>query len=285
MSDTISVQALLHTRFPGFSRKPWLLRKAIVLTLSGLLREKRINALMQYSAGRLGLGFNDALLDYLELGYSATGAEQIPASGPLVVVANHPLGALDGAALIQLVSRVRPDVRMVVSDILLQFRPARDILLPVDNLSGRNNRSNVDGIDAALARGEAVIIFPSGEVSRASPKGIRDGLWRTGFLRVAKRAGAPILPVHISGRNSLGFYAWSMLYKPLAMLLLAREVFAKQGGKIQISIGTPISWPALEAMQLSLPEAAAHLREHIYTLRPQPAHKLAWRRKRALAKH
>lgn len=265
----ISVEALLHERIPGFAHKPALLRKPLVFVLASLLREKRLNALLRYSEGQRGLRFNDSLLDFLQVRYRASGQQHIPPSGPVVIVANHPLGAVDGAALIQLVSQVRPDVRMVVSDILLQFQPAREILLPVDNLSGRSNRRNVDGIDAALARGEAVIIFPSGEVSRASPLGIVDGRWRTGFLRVAAQARAPILPVHIGGRNSLGFYAWSMLYKPLAMLLLAREAFASQSCRLALTIGAPLSWEAVAALQLSLPDTAARLRQHVYQLRPR----------------
>jgi putative hemolysin len=264
----ISVETMLHERFPGFAKKPALVRKPVVATLAHLLREKRINALMRFSEGYTGLAFNDRLLDFLNVRYSASGIEHIPATGPLVIVANHPLGALDGAALIQLVSRVRPDVRMVVSDVLMQFKPARDILLPVDNLTGRGNGRNVGAIDAALARGEAVIFFPSGEVSRASPQGIRDGIWRTGFVRVAQRAQAPILPIHIGGRNSLSFYAWSMLYKPAAMLLLAKEAFGNASIHLPIRIGAPLPWAALAERGLSQQALAAELRQHVYTLGP-----------------
>lgn len=274
----ISVAHMLSERFPAFDQKPLLFRKLVVGLLRLLLCERRLNDFMQFADGHSGLGFNDCIIQYLNVRYGVTGREHIPASGPVVIVANHPLGALDGSALIQLVSQVRPDVRMVVSDVLLQFRPARDILLPVDNLSGRSNRGNVDGIDAALARGEVVIIFPSGEVSRATPRGIRDGIWRTGFLRVAARAKAPILPVHIDGRNSLGFYAWSALYKPMAMLLLAREIFRNHSICLPITIDRPIPWVEVESWQLSQPAAAAQLRRHIYRLRPNR------RKRRALLK-
>lgn len=274
----ISVEKMLNERFPSFASKPALVRKPVVAGLRGVLREKRINDLMRFSEGHTGLAFNDRLIDFLDVRYAASGCEHIPPTGPVVIVANHPLGALDGAAVIQLVSRVRKDVYMVVSDVLLQFQPARDFLLPVDNLSGRSNRNNVDGIDAALARGAAIIIFPSGEVSRASPKGIRDGLWRTGFLRVAARAQAPILPIHIGGRNSYSFYAWSMLYKPMAMLLLAKEAFGNKAIHLPITIGELLPWDEIERLNLSLPEAAAHLRQHVYRLKP----KQKWQRTKKL---
>ncbi len=263
----ISIEALLNERLPGFARKPAWLRKPLLALLRTILREKQVNEFVRFCDGRSGLGFNDGIVEFFNVQYQAHGCEHIPASGPVVLIANHPLGALDGAALIQMVSRVRRDVRMVVSDVLLQFRPARDILLPVDNLSGRSNRGNVGAIDQALQRGEVVIIFPAGEVSRASRNGIRDGDWRTGFLRVAERARAPILPVHVGGRNSLGFYVWSALYKPLAMLLLAREVFGNHSIKLPIGIGPLLHWDHIEQLALQPAATAAHLRRHVYSLR------------------
>jgi putative hemolysin len=263
----LSVEKLIRERFPAFAAKPALVRQPVVKALQWILREKQVNDFVRFIDGRRGLAYNDGIVEYFQLGYRTYGCEQIPASGPLVIVANHPLGALDGAALIQTVSRVRGDVRMVVSDILLQFSPAREILLPVDNLSGRCNRGNVSEIDAALARGEAVIFFPAGEVSRLSPNGLRDSEWRKGFLRAAAKAQAPILPAHIGGRNSLLFYSLSMLYKPLAMLLLAREIFANHALQFDIHLGRLHNWQEVEALG-GQQQAAAHLRQQVYQLKP-----------------
>lgn len=264
----LSVEKLINERFPEFARKHALIRKPVIKLLQLLLRENQVNDFVRFCEGHRGLSFNDCIVEYFQLHYRSHGCEQIPLNGPLVIIANHPLGALDGAALIQTVSRIRRDVRMVVSDILLQFSPAREILLPVDNLSGRCNRSNVSEIDMALQRGEVVIIFPAGEVSRLSPAGLRDSEWRKGFLRAASKAQAPILPAHIGGRNSLLFYALSALYKPLAMLLLVREIFANHALQFDIHIGRLHQWHEIEALGLDQRATAAHLRQQVYSLRP-----------------
>ena len=263
----LSVEKLIRERFPEFSAKPALIRRPVIKALQWILRERQVNDFVRFVDGRRGLAYNDGIVEYFRLNYRALGCEQIPASGPLVIVANHPLGALDGAALIQTVSRVRGDVRMVVSDILLQFAPARAILLPVDNLSGRCNRGNVSEIDAALARGEAVIFFPAGEVSRLSPSGLRDKQWRSGFLRAAAKAKAPILPAHVGGRNSLLFYGLSMLYKPLAMLLLVREIFANHALQFEIHLGRLHQWQEIAALG-GKQQAVTHLQQQVYRLKP-----------------
>ena len=65
-----------------------------------------------------------------------------------------------------------------------------------------------------------VIIYPTGEVSRIRPNGVRDMKWKSGFLQFARRTGSPVLPVFIDAKNSTLFYSVSILYKPLAALLL-----------------------------------------------------------------
>ena len=148
----------------------------------------------------------------------------------------------------------------------MQFAPAREILLPVDNLSGRCNRGNVSEIDAALARGEAVIFFrrrgvaPQPGVVCATANGGR-------FSAGAAKAQAPILPAHIGGRNSLLFYSLSMLYKPLAMLLLAREIFANHALQFEIHLGRLHNWQEIETLG-GQQQAAAHLRQQVYQLKP-----------------
>lgn len=263
----LSVEKLIRERFPEFAAKPAMIRWPVIKLLQWLLREKQVNDFVAFSEGHRGLAFNDCIVEYFRLRYRTHGCEQIPLSGPLLIIANHPLGALDGAALIQTVSRVRSDVRMVVSDILLQFSPAREILLPVDNLSGRCNRGNISEIDAALARGEVVIFFPAGEVSRLSPGGLRDNQWRSGFLRAAAKAQAPILPAHVGGRNSLMFYGLSLLYKPLAMLLLVREIFANHSLQFEIHLGRLHQWQEISALGGNQ-QAAAYLRQQVYQLKP-----------------
>jgi putative hemolysin len=88
-----------------------------------------------------------------------------------VIVANHPLGALDGMSLLKMVGEIRRDVKIVASDMLLNFKPLAPLFLAVDNISKSTHKSSVAAIVESLNNDEAVIVFPAGEVSRIRPNG------------------------------------------------------------------------------------------------------------------
>ena len=195
--------------------------------LRQMLREQELNAYLQQHDDLEGGELLAALLEYFMVRYSVVEGERdnIPAEGRVIVIANHPLGTLDAIALLSLVRSVRPDVRGAASACLQPFAALRDMLLP----SGGTGYAEAESspIDQALARDEAVILFPSGEVSGSGRSAIIDRPWRGAFLRHAERARAPLLPLHISGRNAALFSALSLLYQPLATLLLMRELFRR----------------------------------------------------------
>src|SRR5690606_7375709 len=97
-------------------------------------------------------------------------------------------------------------------------------------------------------------------------KGVRDGRWRTGFLRVAASARAPILPVFIDGRNSTFFYALSFLARPLSTLWLVREMFKQAKRCVDVRIGEPISYRSYQGVQLPPQTKAKLLRRHLYRI-------------------
>ena len=99
------------------------------------------------------------------------------------------------------------------------------MLLPVNNMQGGTPKQHLSAIQKHLNSDGAILIFPAGEVSRLRPQGVRDTRWHTGFLRIAKQAKAPILPVYIDAKNSPLFYGVSMVYKPLATALLVKDMF------------------------------------------------------------
>ena len=132
--------------------------------------------------------------------------------------------------LLRAVAAVRPDVKVVASQLLTYIEPLRNLFVPVDNVAYKTSRKQIEGMQQQLDNQGALILFPAGEVSRMSPKGIRDGHWHTGFLRLAAKARAPIVPIHISARNSNLFYFTSLIYRPLSTLLLVREMFQQRAG-------------------------------------------------------
>jgi len=112
-------------------------------------------------------------------------------------VANHPIGSLDALALIKVLSSVRQDLKVVANRMLMSVTPMHSLLLPVDNLSGTSKKQELSNIQKHLKDEGALLIFPAGEVSRLSPTGIKDCKWNSGFLRMAKKANSPILPIYI----------------------------------------------------------------------------------------
>ncbi|WP_308366475.1 MULTISPECIES: GNAT family N-acyltransferase [unclassified Microbulbifer] len=219
-----------------------------------------------------GLDFIRQVFAYFDFRYDINPSEleRIPTTGPLVIVSNHPLGSLDGLALIDMVARVRKDVKAVASQLLWNIEPLRSYLLPVDNFNGRTRRSDVEGIYRHLNGGGAIIVFPAGEVSRLTPQGVRDGRWNPGFARFAEKTGAPILPVQVRGRNSLWFYGLSMVNKPLSTLWLVREMFKQTSRGIDIRIGSAVAAEHFRDWPLT-PRAQANLwRRYVHRLHKSP---------------
>lgn len=262
----INVQQMLEQKYPAFLSKPDLITRPTVAFLKKLLRERELNVLFAQCDQLEGLEFVDQVLEDFNFSYSVVGRERenIPVEGRVVIVANHPLGILDGLALIKMVSEVRADVRIVANDILMQVKPLQGLLLPVVNFGLGSNRSNFDAIDAALENEEAVIVFPSGEVSSLGPTGIKDGRWHGGFLRFAERAKAAVLPIYLDGKNSALFYTLSMIFRPLSTLMLVREMFEQKTMTLPIRIGELIPWQQIADLEVPQEEKIKRISRQVY---------------------
>ena len=262
----INVEQMLEEKYPAFLNKPDLITRPTVAFLKKVLRERELNTLFAQCDQLEGLEFVDKVLENFNFSYSVVGREKenIPVEGRVVIVANHPLGILDGLALIKMVSEVRQDVRIVANDILMQVKPLQSLLLPVINLGPGSNRTNFNAIDAALDNEEAVIVFPGGDVSRIGPSGIKDGRWHGGFLRFAERAKAAVLPVYLGGKNSALFYTLAMIFRPLSTLMLVREMFEQKTMTLPIRIGELIPWQEIASLNLPREEKIKRINKHVY---------------------
>ncbi|PWB29460.1 GNAT family N-acetyltransferase, partial [Stenotrophomonas sp. SPM] len=233
----------LQQRFPDWFRgRRGYLARPLLRSVGRWSRLDRVESFLQRSADLRGFDFVAAGLEFLESGYQVDllDLSRIPASGRLLIVANHPSGALDALTLLDAVGRVRRDVRIVANDLLGAIGPLQDLLLPVRILGGKVQRGSLHAVEQALDAEQCVIVFPAGEVSRLSLQGIRDGRWQRGFVRFARAAGAPVLPVRVEARNSALFYGASTLFKPAGTALLAREMFARRGRPLRLRIGQPM---------------------------------------------
>ncbi|ALM51424.1 lysophospholipid acyltransferase family protein [Halomonas huangheensis] len=264
----IDIDGALRDKAPAVQRWPSWCRRLLVAGLKRLVHEQEINDFLIQHQNAGGMEFIDRVLERLDFGYTLSSRERdnIPVTGRVVIVANHPLGALDGLALVRMVADLRPDVKIIANDLLMQIRPLAPLLLPVDNLSRKGFRKSLQGIVDALDDEQAVIVFPAGEVSRAGPSGIKDGDWMSGFLHAARRTNAPIVPVHVGGRNSSLFYSLTSLYSPLGTLLLPHEMFRQRGRQVAMRVGGEIPLQRFDRDDLATAAKLKLLRKHVYRL-------------------
>lgn len=194
----------------------------------------------------------DALLDHALAEFGLTtdvceaDLERVPTAGPLVVVANHPHGVIDGLLLAALVRRKRPDLRVLGNRWLHEFAALRDLILDVDPLGSRgaaaSNTSSMRAAHRWLQQGGALLVFPAGRISalRWGRRGVHDSRWSMHTARLQQRADAAVLPVHIGGRNSALFQLAGLVHPRLRTLLMAWETVGKNGSNIRIRVGNAI---------------------------------------------
>ena len=243
----IQLEQRLQQRFPHWFRgRRGAIARPLLRRIERWSRLDVIDAFLAANRHVRGFAFVAAALQFLDTRYDVDEAAltRIPAKGRLLIIANHPSGALDALALLDAIGRVRRDVRVVANDFLSALDNIEELLLPVRILGGRPSAESLRAVEAALASEECVIVFPAGEVSRLGPRGVRDTRWRRGFLRFARACAAPVLPVRIQARNSALFYGASALFKAAGTALLAREMFARRARRIALRIGKPRRIPA-----------------------------------------
>lgn len=264
----INIEQTVINKFPAFASQPGLIRRPAVSFLKKMIHQDKVNEFLRKNRALEGFEFIDAVFDYFNFSYSVSARDRanIPAEGRIVIIANHPIGSLDGLALLRLVSEVRGDVKIIANDLLLNFGNLRSLFIPVDNMGSSNALRSFRTALAALENEQAVIIFPAGEVSRARPTGIKDSRWRPGFLHFCRKTSAPLLPIRIEAKNSLLFYGASMLFKPLGTALLAHEMFNKRSCTIRFCVGEPIPASQLRTDALHDRTLVKRLKKHLYQI-------------------
>lgn len=264
----LHIEKALTEKWPNFASHP--VYPLTIKILKKLLHEEDINRFIEQNQHLRGFAFLDQVLAHFDFSYQVNHSQlhRIPAEGKIIIVANHPIGSLDGLALLKLVHSVRADVRIVANDLLANIEPLEELFLSLDNMSGNTHKAAFKAMLNALDNEQAVVIFPAGEVSRIRPNGVKDGVWKSGFLKLAQKSQASVLPIQIDARNSSLFYALSTLYKPLGSLLLVQEMFNKTAQRIEFHIGKPIEAQTLQqaVSNSSVKLVAKQFRKHLYRL-------------------
>lgn len=266
MHDLISRDALAQAT--SLSAK-----NPIVSLISNAARIPRINEIYRRSWSADPNEFLDRVFDELQIHISVSPKElnNIPETGPFIIVANHPFGAIDGLALLKSVRDRRPDFRIMANFLLQYVQPLKDAFISVNPFEElRSSHSNVTGIKDCLNHvrsGGGLGIFPAGEVSTfdSAERSVVDKPWNTGAIKLIQKAGVPVIPVHFEGHNSVTFHALGMIHPRLRTLALPSELLKKSGSKLTLSVGQAIQAQELKTFT-KVEEAASYLRARTYAV-------------------
>lgn len=197
--------------------------------------------------------------------------ERIPSKGPLVAVANHPFGMLDGIALAVLLLRVRSDVKLLANSVLEGIPELREHCIFVDPFHTASSADkNMKPLKQALAwlrQGGALAVFPAGEVSQwiVRQAQVTDPEWNTVAARLVRKTGASALPVYFRGRNSVRFQLLGLIHPRLRTLFLLQEFLQQRDKDLHIRIGSAIPSESIASLD-SDEEATEYLRLRTYLL-------------------
>lgn len=209
----------------------------------------------------------------LNIQFDTNALIKTPATGPLIVIANHPYGVLDGLTISYLVEQVRPDFMILASAVLTQVPEINHFILPVD-LSNRpeakdNNLETRNKARNHIKNGGALIIFPAGLISTTPDRWGRelaiDPPWGNFTSQLIKDAHADVLPVFFSGQNSRAFQIASHISRSLRLALIFHEVKARIGTCLPVAVGNVIPYTELKLIRDNR-ILTAELRKRTYAL-------------------
>jgi putative hemolysin len=274
----IDIRRLIASKNPGLLR---IIPGFIIAYLKRITHQESVNGYVYKHRDKFGLSFAQAILTEFGVavqvvdGRSPAGKQlKILASDRKYIVAsNHPLGGIDGMALMQELGRFRQDIIFPVNDLLMNLPGLKPLFIPI-NKHGKNIE-NARLIDEAFASDKVILYFPAGLVSRKQridgQSIIRDLEWKTTFIKKAKKYQRDIVPVYVDGRNSNWFYNLARWRKRLGikanieMLYLVDEMMRQRHKTISIVIGDPIPWTTFDKTKNEL-QWAAWVRDKVYTL-------------------
>lgn len=252
-NNLIDFGKILEAKAPKLKKRmpKWLFRR-----IQRLLHEDEINEILSKYGHLQGVDFVQAVIKDFNLEIEVQGAENLTASDRILVASNHPLGGLDGIALIGTVGSYCPDPVTPVNDFLLFIKNLQPIFIPV-NKAGKgvaNRAENLRLFNETFASERAICYFPFGLCSRKVKGGkIMDLDWKKTFITKSKEYHRDIIPTHIDGHNTKFFYNLARLRKRLnikvniEMAFLADEFFKQRNKKLTIVFGKPIPYQTFDS--------------------------------------
>lgn len=236
------------------SKSPRLLKLIppfIINYLNRVIHVDELNSAIYRNREKNGIDFATAILQEFDVNIKIQGLDQISDTGRYILASNHPLGGLDGLALISRIGNKRKDILFPVNDLLMNLPELKPIFIPI-NKHGRNV-DNLKIIDNAFASDSMLLFFPAGLVSRKQKGGIiKDLEWKKTFISKARKYKRDIIPIFIDGQNSIFFYNLANFRKRIGlkanieMLYLVDEMYKQKNKTINIILGKPIPYTTFD---------------------------------------
>ena len=263
----IDVELALQEKIPDIYKK---IPGVLIRLMEKVIRQADMNRMIHESSHLNGIPLVDWVLDQFGVNIVVKGKKLIPKKGRYIYPANHPIGGLDGLAIVSVVAKIHPLIKFVANDLLRVIKGFDSISLYIARF-GQINRRNAILINKTLASEAQLLVQPAGTVSKRNPVKIRDLAWNKFFIHKAIQYKRDVIPIHVQARNSRLFYNIASFRKifriksNLEMFLLPREMFNKSGKTITITFGIPIAYKTFDDSRTHL-EWAQKVREYVYVL-------------------
>jgi putative hemolysin len=269
----IDIEALFASKNPKLLR---IIPRFILSYLKRITHQEEVNGYIWRNRDKSGLPFVEAILKEFGVRVDLIDKRKVRDNFPgrLIAASNHPLGGLDGMALMHALGKMRQDIVFPVNDLLMNVPGLRPLFIPI-NKHGRNTE-NAILIDQTFASEKMILFFPAGLVSRKQRIGgkmvIRDLEWKSTFIKKAKKYQRDIIPVYVAGHNSEWFYNLARWRKKLGisanieMLYLVNEMVKQLNHTITIVLGDPIAYQTFDKSKTEA-QWAAWVQDKVYRLR------------------
>ncbi|HLP10729.1 MAG TPA: 1-acyl-sn-glycerol-3-phosphate acyltransferase [Flavobacteriales bacterium] len=266
----VDIEATLKSKNPKLYKR---LPRFVINYIKRVTHEKDINEFLAVHGHKHDFEFLEAVIAYFNITLNVIGEENIRKSpGGIIYASNHPIGSIDGMALMHVLGKHRKDLKFIVNDILMAVKNLEGLFVGVNKHGKTNNLARE--IDALYGSDQSILVFPAGLVSRKQKGVVRDLEWKKSFISKAKKFQRDIIPVYTHGRNSKKFYNLGVWRKRLGikanieMFFLIDEMFKQKDKTLTFVFGKPIPYTYFDKSHNDL-EWAQIIKQQVYDLEKQ----------------
>jgi putative hemolysin len=238
-------------------RAPWLRRRGPLVTMARPVLHRVLHYERTVKIGEAlepmpAADIMTSLAEMIALHVEVAGLENIPRQGPALVVANHPTGIADGIVLWGALAKIRPDLFFFANADAIRVLPQlADMIAPVewraDKRSHKQNRETMDYARTAFGAGRLAVLFPSGRLAKRRWWWLNERPWLASGAMMARKFNLPVVPLHITARNSALFYLFDRIHPTLRDITLFHEVLNKGHQRYRLNLGPVIDPETLPA--------------------------------------